>query len=167
MEHWYILKTKPNREFVVRAQLGSRDIEAYLPLWKPAYILNSGKKLQPYFPSYLFTRVDLEDVSLSSLVYMPGVNYMLMCDGEPIAVEQVVIDELRERIRLLDHSVTDARGKLLTHGDRIQVTGGVFEGYEAIFDKRLSAGDRVRILIDFMQKRTPVSIERNMIEKQP
>jgi len=166
MENWYVLKTKPNREFVVREQLGSLEIESYLPLWQPAQLVNASKKLRPYFPSYLFAKVDLQHIRLSSLVYLPGVNYVLMCDNRPVRVDQSVIDTISVRIRLLENSVTDAAGKLLVHGDRIRITGGPLEGYDAIFDKRLSAGDRVRILIDFLQKRTPVSIERNLVQKQ-
>lgn len=165
MENWYVLKTKPNREFFVCDQLSTRAIETYLPV-SHSTALNSSKQPRPYFPSYLFTKVDLQQVSLSSLVYMPGVNYMLMSDGKPTRVEQSIIDSIRSRILLLENSALDSMGQNLARGDMIRITGGVFEGYEAIFDKRLSGGDRVQILIDFLQKQRPVTIERNLIEKQ-
>jgi transcriptional antiterminator RfaH len=166
MKSWYVLKTKAHREFFVREQLVGRGIENYLPLWRPAQLNNLDKNLKPYFPSYLFAKVDLEMVSLSSLKYLPGVNHMLLCDGIPVRVEQCVIDAIVDRVSLLENSVTDTTGKLLGHGDKVKITGGVLEGYDAIFDKRLAGGDRVRILIDFLQRRTVLSIERNLIQKQ-
>lgn len=166
MESWYVLKTKPSREFVVREQLVARGIESYLPLWKPAQLNNLDKKLKPYFPSYMFAKVDLELVSLSSLKYLPGVNHLLLCDGLPIRVEQSVIDAIVARVSLLENSVTDTIGKVLVHGDKVRITGGVLEGYDAIFDRRLAGGDRVRVLIDFLQKRAALTIERNLVQKQ-
>lgn len=165
MESWYALKTKPQREFVVRDQLRTRGIETYLPLWHSTTMREVKHKLAPFFPTYLFANVDLTVTSLSSLVYMPGMNQVVMCDGLPVRVEQTVITAIAEQISKLEDGVRDAAGNRLTYGDRVTITGGVFEGYEAIFDKYLAAGDRVRLLIDFLQKQTPLSIERSLIYK--
>ncbi len=165
MQSWCVLKTKANRELLVHKQLIARDIDSYLPLWHPSQ-LGAGAALRPYFPTYLFAKVDLEQTSRSSLMYLPGVNYLLMYDDEPVFVEQAVIDGIAARIYALEKCVRDAAGNPLTRGDRVRITGGVFEGYEAIFDQQLSSGDRVRILIDFLQKRAPLTLERTLIQKK-
>jgi len=165
MESWYVVKTKPNREFMVRDQLVTRGIETYLPLWKPVQLSNVNKKLRPYFPCYLFVNLDLQQTSMSSVAYLPGVNYLITCDDQPVRVEQSVIHAISARLQMLENTVTDRNGKPLLHGDKVIITTGVFDGYEAIFDKHLSSGDRVRLLINFLQKRTPLTIERTMIQK--
>lgn len=166
MLSWYALKTKPQRELVVRDQLHLRGIETFLPLWHPAAIKNAQHKLYPFFPTYLFADVDLTETSLSSLLYLPGMNHMIMCDGKPIQVQQSVIDTIAAQIRTMENSVVDAVGKSLLHGDKVRIMGGAFEGYEAIFDRYISSGDRVRLLIDFLQKQSPLNIERSLVCKQ-
>lgn len=165
MHSWYVVRTKPNREFVVREQLVTRGIETFLPVWKPVESNSLDKKLRAYFPCYLFANVDLHETSLSSLVYLPGVNHLIMCDGIPVRVEQSIIDSIAARICALEQSVPDRRGKPLLHGDRVSIAEGAFEGYEAIFDRYVPSSDRVRLLIDFLQRRTPLVIERRMIQK--
>ena len=167
MQHWYALKTKPQREFVVRDQLQTRGIETYLPLWQPAAMRSVVKsKLSPFFPTYLFANVDLMETSLSSLVYLPGMNQVVMCDGLPVRVEPKVIEAIDAQIRNLEDGIADAAGNQILQGDWVTITGGVFEGYDAIFDRYIPAGDRVRLLIDFLQKQTPLSVERSFIRKQ-
>ncbi len=166
MESWYVLKTKPNYEFVVEHQLVTRGIRCYMPLWQPVEKANLDKKLRPYFPCYLFCHVDWQETSLSSLNYLPGVSYFIMCDDKPIPVDQAVIDNISARVQILENSVTDRAGNLLRRGDRVKITSGVLDGYDAIFDTQLSSGDRVRLLINFLQKQTPLTIERNLIQKQ-
>ena len=38
----------------------------------------------------------------------------------------------------------------LRAGDRVRVTGGPFQGYEGVFDTRLSGTDRVRLLLELI-----------------
>lgn len=166
MEGWYVLKTKPNYEFIVREQLVERDIKCYLPLWQPVDKVNIDKKLRPYFPCYMFCCVDWQATSLSSLNYLPGVSYVITCDDKPIQVDPSVINGIQTQVCRLENSVRDRAGNLLRQGDRVKITSGVLDGYEAIFDTRLSSGDRVRLLINFLQTRTPLTIERNLIQKQ-
>jgi len=44
----------------------------------------------------------------------------------------------------------------LRRGDRVQITHGLFAGYEAIFDGRLRDTDRVRLLLDLIGWRQAV-----------
>jgi transcription antitermination factor NusG len=166
MQCWYALKTKPQRELVVRDQLRTRGIETYLPLWHPTPMHSAKNKLAPFFPTYLFANVDFEETSLSSLAYMPGMHRIVMCDGQPVRVAQTVIAAIDAQIRSLEASIRDTVGNCLVHGDKVKITGGPFEGYDAIFDRYVSAGDRVRLLIDFLQKQSPLTIERTLVQKR-
>ena len=53
-------------------------------------------------------------------------------------------------------------------GDRVRVTGGPFEGYEGVFDARLSGADRVRVLLELIGEfqlrsaQRAVSVELNV-----
>ncbi len=164
---WYALNSKPKSEQYVCEILFSRGIEVYLPLWHPPKGPGQVSKARPYFPSYLFARADLEVIGISALQYLPGVRRLVFCGDQPAQIEEAAIDEIRRRLAELDETVLDSVGRRLNQGDRVLITAGAFQGYEAIFDRRLSSGERVRVLIDFLQKRTPLELESQMIQKRP
>jgi transcriptional antiterminator RfaH len=165
MKHWYALKTKPQREFVVCEQLRMRDIETFLPLWHSG-MTDARSKLKPFFPTYLFAKIDFGTTGLTSVAHMHGMNYVVACNGEPVHVEQKVIDGIATHLGDLEKMIADTNGQLLVSGDRVKIVQGVFEGYEAIFDRYLAATDRVRLLVEFLHRPSPVSIDRSWVRKQ-
>ncbi len=163
--NWYAIETKPNNEQLVCAQLSARGLEAYLPLWQPPWHDGRAARPRPFFPSYLFARVELEQVGVSALCYLPGARRLVSCGERPARVADEVIERIRTRLGLLENQVTDARGQELTHGDAVRITAGYLAGFDAVFDSRLPSDQRVRILVDFIQKGTRVEIERENIVK--
>ena len=53
---WILLYTKPYKERQVQDRLRAADIEVYLP--EIMVEQQSGTKKKPFFPCYLFSRVD-------------------------------------------------------------------------------------------------------------
>ncbi len=162
MLSWYALYTKPHKERQVEAVLASRGIETYLPLVPQG---TRGTRPHAFFPCYLFAHVDLEAVGLSALQYVPGVRRLVFCGDQPARVPQAVIDRLQLRLSELDKCITDASGEPLTTGDRVVITSGPLAGFDAVFDRRLSSGERVRLLVNFLQRGTRVEIEREFVRK--
>jgi transcriptional antiterminator RfaH len=166
VQNWYALNSKPRCEKYVQAGLAARGIESYLPLWRVQQPRGQPAMARPFFPSYLFARVDLETKGLSSLIYIPGLRRVVFCGDRPAVVDQAVIDRIRERLAEMEASPADAVGEPLAHGDRVAITGGPFEGFEAVFDRRLSSSQRVRVLIDFLERQVPCEIEPELVRKQ-
>jgi transcriptional antiterminator RfaH len=55
----------------------------------------------------------------------------------------------------------------LKSGDAVTIQDGPFAGHEAIFDKRLSGPDRVRVLLNLLQnRRVPVDLSTGQIERK-
>lgn len=165
MLSWYALHTKPNSERLVCGILLARGIEPYLPLWQPS-LAGRAKRPRPFLPCYLFAQTDLEVTGLSTLQYLPGVRRLIFAGDQPARVDPGVIERIRVRLGELEKAVTDVNGEPLMRGDRVAITAGPFQGFDAIFDKRLASGERVRLLIDFLQKRTPLEIPREFVEKK-
>ncbi len=167
MQSWYALNTKPQAEKLVKEVLGSRGLEPYLPLWNPPQRATPPSVARPFFPASLFVRCDLDQVGISGLAYLPGVRRLVFAGDQPARVGDRVIEELRTRVDDLNQQLANAR-EMYSTGERVVITDGVFAGYEALFDRHLSSGERVRVLVDFLQKRVPVEIDSNMIQrKQP
>ncbi len=165
MTSWYTLYTKPHCERQVEGALGAQAIETYFPSM-PVVTPRPGRSpIRPFFPCYLFARVDLDAVGVSRLNWTPGVRRVVMFGGLPARVEDTVIARIREH--LTQPHAMDEQGEFLQPGDRVVITSGPMQDVEAVFDKRLSAAGRVRVLIQLLERWTAVEMEAVSLHKLP
>jgi len=172
-KHWYALHTKPHKERQVASLLRSREVEIFLPLLRVNPVNPRAAREKPYFPSYLFVHVDLDVIGLSTLRWTPGLLRMVEFGGELGTVPASLISQIRNRL-------TDIRAagglslESLSSGDRVRVVSGTFEGYEGVFDVRLSGAERVRVLLELIndhqarpdiRRTVPVELDAGNIEK--
>lgn len=148
---WYALHSKPNKENLLREQLLARKIEVFYPEIRVHAVNPRARKIRPYFPGYLFVHVDLEQIGVSSLRWIPGAQNIVSCGGEPASVPDHLIQAIRRRV----DEINAAGGELfdgLKPGERVVIQDGPFAGYEALFDARLPGRERVRVLLDLLTK---------------
>jgi transcription antitermination factor NusG len=74
-----------------------------------------------------------------------------------------VADEIVELLRRRLEGIEEAGYGNLKQGDRVRITSGPLRDLEAIFDRPVSAADRVRVLLDVMGRMTPVEIDHSEI----
>ena len=165
--HWYALRTKPRKEDIVWQQIRSQEIEHYYPRVRVHPVNPRARKVKPYFPGYLFIRVDLEDLGVSAFQWMPHSLGLVSFGGEPAHIPDNVLHEMRRRVQ----EIADAGGEIfdgLKPGDVVRVQGGPFAGYEAIFDSRLDGQERVRVLLQFInnQREVPVELDVSQIRQE-
>lgn len=152
MMRWYALQSKPQKENLLYDQLRLREIETYYPHLRVKPVNPRSRKIKPYFPGYLFVRVDLECVGLSRLHWIPGERGLVTYGGEPAFVPDAILYAIHRKV----DEINLAGGVTLhnlKHGDPIEIKSGPFAGYRAIFDARLSGNDRVRVLLQMLQDR--------------
>jgi transcription elongation factor/antiterminator RfaH len=155
---WYALRSKPRKEDFVWHQLLARNIECYYPQLRVNPVNPRAKKLKPYFPGYIFVNVDLEDIGISALRWMPHTLGLVSFGGEPAIVPDNLIYQVRKNVE----RIKDLGGELfkdLKKGDTVRIHSGPFSGYEAIFDYRLPGKERVRVLLNFLEGPRKVSVE--------
>ncbi len=165
--HWYALRTKPRKEDIVWQQLRTQEIEHYYPRVRVHPVNPRSRKVKPYFPGYLFIRVDLEDRGISAFQWMPHSLGLVSFGGEPARIPDNVLHEMRQRVQ----EIAEAGGELfdgLKPGDTVRVHEGPFAGYEAIFDSRLDGRERVRVLLQFInnQREVPVELDVSQIRQE-
>lgn len=158
-QKWYALYTKPRHEKLVQDILESRNIEVYLPVAKCTH-----KCEKPFFPRYLFGHLDLEQVPLSSINWMPGMAAVVSFDGQPAAIPDAVVDWLRDSLGHLDSDGFLA-GAHFRSGDLLRVTAGPLKGMEAIFDRRLTADGRARVLVQFLGRFAACEVDLASLEQ--
>ncbi len=163
---WYALRSKPNKEDFLWRQLQADKIETYYPRVRVQTVNPRARKIRPYFPGYLFVHVDLEQTGYSPFHWMPGSSGLVTFDGEPPEVPEALIAVLRKRIEEINAAggeVLDA----LRSGDAVIIEEGPFAGYEAIFDVRISGNERVRVLLNLLNKQqVPLDLPTGQIRKK-
>ncbi len=162
MENWYVLYTKPRCEQQVERGLAANGIEVYCPSLRIPP--RKGRpSTRPFFPCYLFARVDLDQVGLSRLNWTPGMRHVVEFGGVPSHVDESVIARIRER--LARSGAVDDSGEMLEEGDRVVITSGPLQDIEAVFDKRLSSAGRVRVLVQLLRRWTTIDLEASALRK--
>ncbi len=144
---WYAMRSKPRKEDFLCAQLRARQIECFYPRTSSG----AARKMRPYFPGYLFIHADVEQLGLSALQWMPGAAGMVAFGGLPASVPEHLIHAIRRRVEALQAAGRDFLSGLRP-GDPLLVREGPFAGYRAIFDARLSGDERVRVLLDLLDR---------------
>jgi transcription elongation factor/antiterminator RfaH len=149
-ERWYVLHSKPRKENLLWEQLRLREIEAFHPQLRVQPVNPRARKVRSYFPGYVFVRVDLDQVNWSTLQWMPGATGLVSFGGEPASVPESLIQAIRHRVEEINASGGEQLMEL-KQGDPVVIQGGAFDGYEAIFDAKVSGNERVRVLLTFLK----------------
>lgn len=161
-EHWYTFHTKPNAEYQVAQTLRQRGLEVFLPEVK-APRSRRRRKMKPFFPSYLFAKVDLKAIGISKLRWVPGLNRLVAFGDQPIPVPEEIIEYILDNLEALQ-----AQGGLPTHnfkpGDTVRITSGPFEGMEAIFDQGTTSAERVQVLLEILGRASRMEIDPDQLE---
>ncbi len=149
--HWYALRTKPHKERAVHELLLAREIEVYFPRLRVTPKNPRAARVRSYFPGYMFVRVDLEEIGLNGLSWLPGVHGLVSFGGVAASVPDALIRALMERLPQ-EEPAREKRLEGLRKGDRVRITDGPFAGYTAIFDAELAGRDRVQVLLAFLSR---------------
>jgi transcriptional antiterminator RfaH len=161
---WLVLYTKPRCEQEVERILNAHGIEVYLPALHVKHKGHKQTARKPFFPRYLFARVDLSCTALSSIVWTPGLTGVVNFEGEVAQVSGEVIDFIRQRLVTLQSAGYDG----LPHfkpGEPLRVTSGPLRDLAAVFERRLSGTDRARILVHLLGRMTACEVRLEQLER--
>jgi transcriptional antiterminator RfaH len=162
---WYTIRSKPNKEDFLSRQLKAHELEVFFPVLRVKPVNPRSRKIRPYFPNYLFLRVDLDVINISDLQWMPGASNLVSFDGVPASVPDSLIDAIRKKVNH-HNEVMENQTKNFVVGDEVVIQGGPFAGYEAVFDANISGEDRVRVLLNLLQgRKMPIEIEGRQIRR--
>jgi transcriptional antiterminator RfaH len=163
MGQWYTLHTKPNSEYQVETALRERGFQTYLPqITSPRPQRRSTD--EPFFPCYLFIKVDLGTVALSEVQSTPGLRSIVGFDGQLISLTDEIIDMIRRR---LNRGATAGAypGYVFKQGDTVRITDGPFQDMLAIFDGPAMPAERVQVLLDILGRASRVQVAVTDLEE--
>lgn len=164
---WVVVVTKPNQERRAKERLEQQaaifgeGFEAYLPLKLVSNRYRPGELIAaPFFPRYLFARIDLRLASWKRIWSTLGVHGILGATPErPYGLADWVVERLQAqedagfiRIGLADDQV---RGQAFSEGDAVRVAGSPLE---AVFLEPIDA-KRVAILVSLLGRDSRVTVD--------
>ncbi len=164
MQRWCALYTKPRMERRVSEVLTGQGVETYLPLISKYNKHRRRREPSPFFPCYLFARVDPTSADFLALPWTPGLRHIVRFGGKVAWVPDEVIARIKERLAQLEQTGYFEGGRF-KRGERVRIGVGPLEGLEAIFDRTVSATGRVRILLDILGRLTACEVESDWLEK--
>jgi transcription antitermination factor NusG len=158
--HWYAVYTYPRHEKVVREQLESQSVEAFLPTfvtesrWKDRRV----RTQTPVFPGYVFTRIRL--VERSKVFNIPGVLRILSFNGVPAPIDDSEIDAVK---LCLERGGVLKPHPFIEVGGRVRVRSGMLEGLEGLVTR--CKNDRILILpIALINQSVAVEVDAELLE---
>jgi transcription antitermination factor NusG len=165
---WYTYHSHPHKEDSLCRQIEAIGLEYFYPHLKIKPVNPRSKHIRPYFPGYLFVHADLEVCGINTLQFLPYSKGLVQFGGEPAGVPDELIAAIRNRLDLLNTKDREPTGSQFKHGDAVRISGGVFEGYKAIFDENLSGTERSRVLLKTLyQYSLKIEINNSELNRVP
>ncbi len=157
MENWYVINTKPKKEFQVEKLFTEGGIEIY----NPKYMYES--KIKPFFPGYGFVYFDFP-AQYQLVKYTRGVKRVVGSREAPTTIPEEVIREIKARE--IDGLIELCKyGEEPEVGDEIEVMEGPLKGVRGMFKKELTAKERVIVLLNYVTYQGQLIIEKEKLKK--
>lgn len=160
---WYLIYTKPRKEFIAQENLERQGFMTYLPRVERTRKRN-GKRVtvtEAFFPRYLFISLNKTSDNWSSIRSTIGVANIIRFTQYPAVVSESLISFLMLQENP-DTGFYDEESKFKS-GNNVRITDGSLAGYEGIF-KAESGEERVVILLNVMGNQSEVKVDIDSLE---
>jgi transcription antitermination factor NusG len=156
LESWFAVWTRSRHEQVVREQLVTKRIDAFLPTiarwsrWK-----DRKKKIDwPLFPGYCFARFDPEDAL--AVLKCSGVVNIVSFEGKPAPIPDYELESIR---MLVTSDLNFDPCPLIKEGTMVEVTHGPLRGVVGRLMRKDHARARLILAVDLIGQAVSVEID--------
>ena len=182
---WYVLHTYSGMENRVKQNLENRVkalnmedyiFEAVVPTEETVEIRNGARKTvtRTSHPGYVLVRMELTDDSWSAVRHTPSVTGFVGYGNNPVALD------LEEVVKMLSPAAiakaaaitggpTTRRKKVevadFEVGDSVMVVDGPFAGVHASIMEINAHSQKVKVMVDFMGRETPIELNFGQVQK--
>ena len=156
MESWFAIWTRSRHEQVVREQLETKRIDAFLPTitrwsrWK-----DRKKKIDwPLFPGYCFARFDPQDAL--QVLKCSGVVNIVSFEGKPAPIPDYELQSIRT---LVTSELHFDPCPLITEGMMVEVTHGPLRGVVGRLMRKDHGRARLVLAVDLIGQAVSVEVD--------
>jgi transcription elongation factor/antiterminator RfaH len=158
---WYAVKAQPRREILAELHLNRQAFEVFLPT--SPQVVRRGRKLvtlaAPFFPGYLFVRLDVERDRWRAVNGTVGVINLVQFGDRPTPVPAGLVEDL---IALAGPDGDVQFDEAFEPGESVRLIGGAFDRMEAVF-QRADGPERVRVLMTLLAQEVSVTVPRSVV----
>jgi len=160
-ERWYAVQCLPRRENVAAINLERQAFGVFCP--RRRVTRRHARKLEtvlaPYFPGYLFVRLNLTKDRWRSVNGTLGVVKIVAFGKEPAPVPKGVVEALQDRCNT--HGIM-AGNEPIRIGRQVQLSAGPFAEFVAKVDS-LDERGRVRVLLEMLGGKVAVTVPQDFL----
>ncbi len=177
-ERWYIIHTYSGQEERVKKNLEQRietmDVrdkisQVVIPTEDEIEIREGKRRSIPrkVFPGYVLVQMTMDDESWFVVRNTPGVTGFVSAEDErekrpkPVPLEQSEVDAILKQME----SETPRVRVGYTKGQQVRINDGPFADFMGVVDEIYSDRGKVRILVSFFGRETPVELDFLQVEK--
>jgi hypothetical protein len=154
---WIVVQVKRHKERAVQANLARDGIPAYVPFLRQWPRPAVGGDVGPMFPGYVFCQP--ASGQLSGVSSCCGVLRLVSFGDGPARVGPEVVAYLRARAGADGVIEIDP----VVAGREVTITDGPLRGLAAVVERRLTARQRVLVLLELLQRRTRVELPEHWL----
>jgi len=154
-KQWYVIRSKPNKEFFLCNQLEQRYCDVYFPVLNVKPINPRCRTIVPYFPGYLFLNTDLDHHNVVIFERVPGSIGLVYLGGEIATVPETTMMAIQSKI---EENEKCKSVPAFNRGEKVSISSGIFAGYEAMFESQVPGSERAKILLTLLRG-TQVKVE--------
>ena len=170
---WYVINTYSGHEYKVIDALKTRIktmgledqiFQAIIPI-QSKMVIRRGAKVKTQektFPGYVLIQMVLNDDSWVTVRTTQGVTGFIGIDNKPSAISQAEVDQILK-------TTEEDKPKLQTSfsvGDVVKITNGPFADFIGSIESVDEERTKVRVLVSFFERETPVELDVLQITKE-
>ncbi|MBD1575873.1 MULTISPECIES: transcription/translation regulatory transformer protein RfaH [Vibrio] len=156
MKSWYLLYCKRGDQPRAKLHLENQNVVCYYPEVDIEKVVRGKRKMvtEPLFPSYVFIQFDADTgPSFTTIRSTRGVVDFIRFGALPSIVPDALIAELKK----IEAQTEGVMSGLPQIGDTVQVTGGQFSGFDAIY-KEADGEKRSILLVTLVNQQVKVKV---------
>ena len=162
---WYCLRSQPKHEHIAAAHLRLLEgVTVFCPRIRFKRRTRQGLVwvTEAMFPGYLFARFELAQMH-RQVQYAHGVSCIVRFANRYPTIEEGALAQLRDCTGVAEVKELSYE---LSQGDCVKIVDGVCAGLDAVVTQVLPAKARVRILMDFLGRKTEAEVELSNVLPQ-
>lgn len=174
---WYIVHAYSGQEErvakailqrVETLDLKDRVFEVIVPKEQVVEIRESQrvKRTRPMFPGYILVRMEMDERTWAAVRNTPGVTGFISADTmtekpQPVPLAPQEVEAIFKRIET-GHPLVKVG---FTKGQQVKIVGGLFKDFVGTVDEIYPDKGRVRVLVSFFGRETPVELDLLEVER--
>lgn len=162
LPQWFAFYTTARHEKKVAQHLNVREIEVFLPTYRPTHRWKNGVKVElelPLFPSYIFARVSGRQQV--RVLEVPGVLSLVGSRNAPTPLADDLIESLRSTLPLLKCEPHP----YLKVGERVRVHSGPLAGMVGVLVRKKN-DFRIVLTVDLIMQSVAVEVDASQVEPE-